>query len=79
MMSEPRCALRREGEQKAAIKLRENDFKALIWGAKSFNEVASVWPGAETLRETIVGTGTALAVLSSEVIDRLRTDQALAA
>lgn len=68
-----------EAENKAAIKQRENDFKALIWGAKTFNEVASVWPGAETLRETIVGTGTALAVLSSEVIDRLRTDQALAA
>ena len=70
---------RAEDDHKAAIKQRENDFKALIWGAKSFNDVASVWPGAESLRETVVGTGTALAVLSSEVIDRLRTDRALAA
>lgn len=68
-----------EAEINAEIKRRENAFKALIWGAKSFNEVVSVWPGAEALRENIVGTGTALAVLSAEVVDRIRSDLALAA
>lgn len=64
---------------KEKIEARNSDFAALINGAKSFNEVAGVWPGAEALRSTIVGHETALAVLSSEVIDRIRADNALAA
>jgi len=66
-------------DHKSNLKSRGDDFKALIFGAKTFNEVASVWPGAEALREAICGQQTALSVLSSDVIDRLRADQALAA
>ncbi len=54
------------------------DFRALIRGTINFNALAKAWPAAEQMRERIVGTGTALAVLSSEVIDRLRADPAFA-
>jgi hypothetical protein len=62
---------------KAARDGRASYFKALIYGTPSFNALAEVWPAAEAMRERIVGTGTALAVLSSEVIDRLKADPAL--
>jgi hypothetical protein len=65
-----------EKARNAEIAARVNDYKALIWGAKSFNEVASVWADAEALRSAIVGTGTALTVLSSDVIDRIKADAA---
>ncbi|MET0364880.1 MAG: hypothetical protein ABW169_09505 [Sphingobium sp.] len=68
-----------EAEAKETLKRRENDFRALIYGAKTFNEVANVWPGAEALRSTIAGEATALSVLSSDVIDRLKADDALLA
>jgi hypothetical protein len=55
------------------------DFKALIFGSTSFNAVVDTWPAAEVLRESIVGSGTSLAVLSSEVVDRLKADPALMA
>lgn len=58
---------------------RYSDFKALVWGTNSFNALAEVWPAVEAMREKIVGTSTALSVLSDEVIDRLKADPALAA
>lgn len=71
---------------KAAVKATEaardkrlNDFNALIYGTPSFNAIAEVWPAAETMRGQIVGTVNALAVLSSEVVDRLKADPALMA
>ncbi|MGV0964221.1 MAG: hypothetical protein ACOYBT_10055 [Polynucleobacter sp.] len=61
----------------AAIKLRLKDFNALIYNAQTFNEVASVWPAAEALRTTIVGSATALTVLSGDVVERIKNDAAL--
>jgi hypothetical protein len=60
-----------------ARKVRINDFRALIYGTPSFNALAEAWPAAETWRDKIVGTGTALAVLSSEVVERLKADPAM--
>lgn len=65
-----------EKAQKDAMQKRLSDYRALIYGARNFNEVASVWPAAEALREAIVGTGTALQVLSDDVVARLRNDAA---
>lgn len=62
-----------------AVKKRLSDFSSLIFGTPSFNGLVEVWPAAETMREQIVGTATALSVLSSEVIDRLKADPALVA
>lgn len=60
------------------IARRLSDYKALILGANTFNEVVAIWPAAEALRESIVGTGTALTVLSSDVVARIRADAAAA-
>jgi len=57
---------------------RYNDFNALIWGTTTFNALVEVWPAADAMREKIVGSSTALSVLSDEVIDRLKADPALA-
>lgn len=65
-----------EKAQSEALRKRVADYKALIYGARNFNEVVSVWPAAEVLREAIVGTGTALQVLSDDVVARLRKDAA---
>jgi hypothetical protein len=54
-----------------------SDFKSLIWGTPSFNALAEVWPAVEAMRERIVGSNTALAVLSAEVVDRIKADPAL--
>jgi len=68
-----------EKARSAAIKSRYRDFAALIEGAPNFNALVEAWPAAEVMRESIVGTSTALAVLSSEVIDRIKADPALMA
>jgi hypothetical protein len=60
----------------AEIKARLSDYKALIYGANTFNEVVAVWPAADALRDSIIGSGTALMVLSGDVIDRLKVDAA---
>lgn len=60
----------------AEIKRRLSDFNALIHNAKTFNEVADVWPAAEAMRESVVGSGTSLTVLSNDVVDRIKADAA---
>lgn len=62
----------------AAIKDRYADFRALIFASKTFNEIAEVWPEAEQLREAIVGTSSALVVLSNDVVARIKSDPAYA-
>lgn len=66
-------------EREQAIARRRNDFYALIDGTPSFNALCETWPLAEAMREQIVGTSQAIAVLSTEVVDRLRADPAFAA
>lgn len=68
-----------EKTHEAAVKARLNDFNALIYGTPSFNALVDVWPAAEAMREQIAGSATALAVLSSEVVDRIKADPALMA
>jgi hypothetical protein len=65
-----------EKAHKKTLDQRMADYKALIYGARNFNEVVSVWPAAEVLRESIVGTGTALRVLSEDVVARIQRDAA---
>jgi hypothetical protein len=60
----------------SAIRQRFNDYKALIYAAKTFNEVSEVWPQAEQLREAIVGTSSALVVLSNDIVARIKSDPA---
>jgi hypothetical protein len=67
-----------EKAHEAECARRLSDFKALIYGAKTFNEVASIWPAAEAMRESIVGTGTSLTVLSNDVVSRIQSDPAAA-
>jgi hypothetical protein len=62
----------------ASIKARGNDFKSLILGTTTFNALAEVWPAVEAMREKVVGTSTALAALSAEVVNRIKADPALA-
>lgn len=60
----------------AAVKTRVADYKALIYAAKTFNEVADIWPEANQLREAIVGTSSSLIVLSNDVVERIKGDAA---
>lgn len=62
----------------AATLARLNDFRALIDNTTSFNALAEVWPAAEALRVEIVGQGAALSTLSDEVVERIKSDPALA-
>lgn len=58
---------------------RLSNFKALIYNSRSFNDVATIWPAAEELRASIVGNGSALIVLSADVVDAIKADAAFEA
>jgi hypothetical protein len=61
---------------KAAVAQRLGDFKTLISAARTFEELVALWPAAEELRERICGTFRALAVMSDEVLSRIKADPA---
>lgn len=64
---------------KKARDAKVNDYRRLILGARSFNEIVSVWPAAETLRSKIIPDTVeqrALAVLSQDVIEKIKADNA---
>lgn len=63
-------------ERDDRVKARLADYKALIFHVPSFNDVASVWPEANELREAVVGSNSAVLVLSSDVIERIQKDAA---
>ena len=67
-----------ETARKEALRRRGDDFKALIYNTASFNALAEAWPAVEEMREAIVGSGSALSVLSNDVMDRIKADPALA-
>ena len=73
-----RAYLKASEEVTNAASARLFDFKALISGSRNFNEVAEVWPAANELRSSIVGETTALAVLSADVVSRIKADPAYA-
>lgn len=77
-LSAYRAYKKADAEAKEAAAARLSDFKALINGSRNFNEVAEVWPAANELRTSIVGEGTALAVLSADVVSRIKADPAYA-
>jgi hypothetical protein len=58
------------------VKARLADYSALIYHVPSFNDVASVWAEANDLREAIVGSNSAVLVLSNDVIERIQSDAA---
>lgn len=53
---------------------RMADYKALIDTSRTFEDVVSVWPGAEKLRESLCGTQNSVVALSSEIIERIQKD-----
>lgn len=64
-------------EKDRAVRL--NDFRALVKGMTTFNDLVEAWPAVEVMRTAIVGSSSALTVLSSETIDRIKADPAFAA
>jgi len=68
-----------EKEYNAAIKTRQDDFKALVYNTTNFNALAEIWPGVEKLRSEIVGSSASLSVLSNDVVERIKADPALSA
>lgn len=70
--------LARQAHRKAVDdKLR--DYRQLITGSRTFNEVVAVWPAAEVLRAKLIPVTVeqkALAVLSAEAIARIKKDNA---
>lgn len=63
-------------EHSDAIKTRYADYRALIQSARTFEELVEVWPAAEQLRERICGQSRAIAVMSEEVVARIKADPA---
>ncbi|OXE37460.1 MAG: hypothetical protein CGW95_01545 [Phenylobacterium zucineum] len=62
--------------REAEIKQRRDDFYTLINSALTYEELVAVWPAADALREQILGTSRAIAVMSAEVVARIRADAA---
>jgi hypothetical protein len=62
-----------------AIETKLENYRRLIIGSSSFNDVAEVWPAVETLRSKIIPQTSqqrALAVLSAEAIALIKADNA---
>jgi hypothetical protein len=51
-------------------------YRSLISNARYFEDVVEVWPAAESLRHRITGVSTALSVISKDVIDFIKSDNA---
>jgi len=64
-------------ERKETVRRRLNDFITLIRNSTNFNGLVEIWPAAEALRGEIVGHGTAVSLMSDDVIARLKADPAL--
>lgn len=56
---------------------RMTDYRALIYAAKTFEDVVEVWAGAEELRASICGSRTQVVALSDDVVARIRADAEL--
>lgn len=70
--------LARQAYEKAR-KSKLDDYRRLIVGSRTFNDVISVWPAAEAMRAKLIPKTPeqrALAVLSEEAIARIRADNA---
>lgn len=50
------------------------DYRALIEGARTYEAVLEVWPEASALRGTIAPQNTALSVLSTDALTRIKQD-----
>ena len=65
-----------------AFKAKLADYRKLIMGCRTFNEVALVWPAVEALRDKLMpdtAAKRALSVLSEDALARIRADNAGAA
>lgn len=70
--------LARQAFEKAR-KSKLEDYRRLIVGSRTFNDVVAVWPAAEALRAKLIPKTPqqrALAVLSEEAIARIKADNA---
>jgi len=56
-------------EKRTTIK---DDYKSLIWGARTFEDVVEVWPEALDIAHEITGPGTAITLVSDESKARIR-------
>lgn len=59
-----------------ALEAKRVNYQALINSARTFEEVVSVWPAAEALRDKIGAPSTALVALSDDVAAFIRSDNA---
>lgn len=55
---------------------RHSDFKVLIETARTFDELAAIWPAVESLRERICGESRAVSLMNEDVIARIKSDPA---
>jgi len=70
--------LARQAHRKA-LDSKIEDYRRLIIGSRTFNDVAAVWPAVEALRTKLIPKTPeqrALAVLSEETIARIKADNA---
>lgn len=63
-------------EYDASVKTRVNDFEALIYISRTFEDLVEIWPSAGRLRERICGTNTSIAAINDDVIKRIKSDAA---
>lgn len=61
---------------KEAVKAKLGDYNALIATARTFEDVAEVWPEADILRDKLCNPGTALVTLTPGVVTRIKKDVA---
>ena len=62
-----------------ARELKLEDYRRLVIGSRTFNDVVAVWPAAEALRNKLIpqtAQQRALAVLSEEAVARIKADNA---
>jgi len=52
------------------LKMLRADFRTLVYGCNTFNQVAELWPPFENVRNDF--TGTAVSVLSKDVVARVK-------
>lgn len=64
-------------EHDEVIASLKSDYATIISSSKTFEELVELWPEAEELRSAICGVGSALTVVNTEVINRVRKDYEL--
>lgn len=64
-----------EADWTGKVKSRLADFQVLVQSVTNFNSLSESWPAVEALRPAIVGSSTALSLLSEDMIKRIEADK----